>query len=282
MRRTLTVAGSDCSGGAGVQADLKTFAAHAVYGLSVITAVTAQSSIGVHAVHNLPPAVVEQQLAAVFADGLPDAVKIGMLARAETVQVTADALLRYRPAQVVLDPVMVSSSGHALLQPEGKQSLITALFPLCDLVTPNVPEAEDLAGLAISTVAAMEQAAIHIFRLGPRAVLVKGGHLDGDALDVLFDGHCFRHFRKQRIPERETHGTGCTLSAAIAANLANGLSLPQAVARAKDYVSMAIMHGRRLGPGRQVAGHMAELYQKAGVSIVEQAATQSQSTWPVG
>lgn len=269
MRRALTIAGSDCSGGAGVQADLKTFAAHAVYGLSAVTAVTAQSSTGVHAVHDLPPAVVEQQLAAVFADGLPDAVKIGMLARAETVQVAADVLRRSRPAHVVLDPVMVSSSGHALLHPQGKQTLITALFPLCDLVTPNIPEAEDLTRLAISTIAAMEQAALQISRLGPRAVLVKGGHLDGDAVDVLFDGQCFRHFRKQRIPERETHGTGCTLSAAIAANLANGLPLPQAVARAKDYVSMAIMYGRRIGPGRQVAGHMAELYRKAGVSIVD-------------
>lgn len=269
MRKALTIAGTDCSGGAGIQADLMTFAAHAVYGLSAVTAVTVQNSRGVRTVHDLPAAIIEQQVVAVFDDVAPDAVKIGMLYQAAAIAAVADTLAKYDAKNVVLDPVMISSSGHQLLQPGAEQALIERLLPLTDLLTPNIAEAERLSGLEVTDVARMEQAALAIARLGPRAVLVKGGHLKGEPVDVLFDGRQLLHFPGRRVKNRNTHGTGCTLSSAIAANLAKRLELADAVLQAKQFLELAIQNELRIGQGAGMANHLCAIYQKAGVLIVD-------------
>jgi hydroxymethylpyrimidine/phosphomethylpyrimidine kinase len=247
--RALTIAGSDSGGGAGIQADLKTFSAFRVFGMSVITAVTAQNSVGVQAVENLSPAFVAQQLRSVLDDFGADAAKCGMLSTAPIIEAVAD-VLRERPiANLVVDPVMVAKSGDPLLRPDARQALITRILPMALVVTPNLPEAESLTGLPVVDRAGMEEAARRISALGPRHVLVKGGHLKGDAVDLLWDGRAFQEFSTPRVDSPNTHGTGCTLSAAIAAGLALGNSLPDAVARAKAYVTRAIREGFQAGRG---------------------------------
>ncbi|MBT9177140.1 MAG: Hydroxymethylpyrimidine/phosphomethylpyrimidine kinase [Firmicutes bacterium] len=265
MRTALTIAGSDSSGGAGIQADLKTFSALGVYGMSVITAVTAQNTCGVSAVQDISPAIISAQIEAVFSDIPVHAVKIGMVSKVETIETIAASLGRFAPRFVVLDPVMVAKSGHALIEPAAIAALRTRLFPLALLITPNIPEAETLLGEKIADVAAMERAARALYACGPRAVLVKGGHLDGEAVDVLFDGHECRHFTAPRLAARHTHGTGCTLSAAIAALLARGYLLTEAVERAKTYISGAIAHAFPLGAGVGPVHHFYDLYRKAGL-----------------
>jgi hydroxymethylpyrimidine/phosphomethylpyrimidine kinase len=247
--RALTIAGSDSGGGAGIQADLKTFSAFRVFGMSVITAVTAQNSMGVQGVENLPPAFVAQQLDSVLDDFGADAAKCGMLSTAPIIEAVAEVLRERSLANLVVDPVMVSKSGDPLLRPDARRALVERILPLALVVTPNLPEAGALTGFPVTDRESMEEAARRIADLGPRHVLVKGGHLKGDPLDLLWDGHVFREFRGERIDSPNTHGTGCTLSAAIVAGLARGQSLTDSIARAKAYVTRAILEGFQAGRG---------------------------------
>ena len=247
--RALTIAGSDSGGGAGIQADLKTFSAFRVFGMSVITAVTAQNSVGVQGVENLAPAFVAQQLRSVLDDFGADAAKCGMLSTAPIIEAIAEVLREKPIANLVVDPVMVAKSGDPLLRPDARQALITRILPLALVVTPNLPETESLTGLLVTDRAGMEEAARRIAAMGPRNVLVKGGHLKGDAVDLLWDGRAFREFTAPRVDSPNTHGTGCTLSAGIAAGLALGDSLTDAVTRAKAYVTRAIREGFQAGRG---------------------------------
>ena len=236
----LTIAGSDPSGGAGIQADLRTFAAFGVHGASVVTALTAQDTRRVRAIAEVTPAFVAQQLDAVLDDFEVRAAKTGMLHRAPVIDVVV-ARLHTRPLpHLVVDPVMVATSGDPLLEPEGIAALRERLLPLATLVTPNLHEAEVLTGRAVTTVAEMREAARALVALGARAALVKGGHLAGDAVDVLYDGRAFRELGAPRREGRRLHGTGCVLSAAITAGLARGSDLAEAVAEAKRFVTLAI------------------------------------------
>src|SRR6516164_4389467 len=247
--RALTIAGSDSGGGAGIPADLKTFSAYRVFGMSAITAVTAQNSVGVQAVACLSPSFVARQIESVLEDFGVDAAKCGMLANATIIEAVAEALSPRRVEKLVVDPVMVAKSGASLLEPEAVRALTTRLLPLCLVVTPNLPEAEVLAGMPVASRAEMEEAARRIHALGPRHVLVKGGHLKGDAVDLLFNGRDFTAYQVSRIESDNTHGTGCTLSAAITAGLAQGRPLGEAVRDAKAYVTRAIREGFALGRG---------------------------------
>lgn len=239
MIPVLTVAGSDSSGGAGIQADLKTFGALGTYGMSCICALTAQNTKGVTMVVNTPVDMVRAQLEAVFDDIPPKAVKTGMLSSAPIVEVVADFFFSHK-VPLVVDPVMVATSGAVLLEKEAIQSYKEKLIPLSTLITPNIPEAEVLSGLSIQNEEDMKKAALALMDLGPRAVLVKGGHSVEDARDILYDGKEFHVFSGKRISTKNTHGTGCTLSSAIAAGLAKGLSLEGAVGEAKKYMEGAI------------------------------------------
>ena len=249
MKKALTIAGSDSSGGAGIQADLKSFSANGVFGMSVITAVTAQNTQGVFAVEDISAAVIAKQIEAVFDDIEVDAVKIGMVSRSETIDTISENLVKYRAKNIVVDPVMVSKSGFHLLAPEAITALIDKLLPLAMILTPNIPEAEIIATMPIKNLQDMEKAAARIFELGPQNVLLKGGHLADQATDILFDGKNFQHFSAERIPTKNTHGTGCTLAAAITANLAKGIAITEAVGRAKEYLTIAITHSLDIGKG---------------------------------
>lgn len=259
MKRLLTIAGSDSGGGAGIQADLKTFQAFGCYGMSVITAVTAQNTLGVHGIHELPPQFVVKQLESVVGDIGVDGVKIGMLSSAEIIRAVAKSLRQLEVSRLVVDPVMRAKSGDALLREDAQRALIADILPLADLLTPNIPEAEALAGGTIRSKDDMRRAAEEIHRLGAANVLVKGGHRQEDATDILFDGHDFFEFAGERIPTKNTHGTGCTYSAAIAANLASGMTLPDAIDRAKQYVTLAIREGLSLGKGVGPLNHSVKL-----------------------
>ena len=247
--KALTIAGSDSGGGAGIQADLKTFSAFRVFGMSVITAVTAQNSLGVQGVENLPPAFVAQQLRSVLEDFGADAAKCGMLSTAPIIEAVATELTSHRIEKLVVDPVMVAKSGDQLLQPEARAALADRILPLALLVTPNLPEAEVLAGIRVAEPEDMEEAARRIHLMGPRYVLVKGGHLKGDATDLLWNGRDFTRFSTPRIDSQNTHGTGCTFSAAIVAGLARGQALGDAIRSAKAYVTRAIREGFQAGRG---------------------------------
>lgn len=260
MKKALSIAGSDCSGGAGIQADLKTFAAHGVYGMSVVVSVVAENTSRVISVQDMTPGIIKDQIDAVFQDIGADAVKVGMLSQSACMEAVADRLKAYRPRNVVVDPVMVAKNGCALMQPDSMGTLIREILPLADLLTPNIPEAERITGTAIGSPADMEDAARGIAALGAKNVLVKGGHAAGDALDILFDGRRFYRFCAERIHTKNTHGTGCTYSSAIAANLALGLPLPEAVKRAKDYVTTAIRHSLPIGKGCGPTHHFYDLY----------------------
>ena len=265
MRHCLTIAGSDSCGGAGIQADLKAFCAHGTYGMSVITAVTAQNTKGVFDVQDINPTVIAHQIEAIFDDIEVHAVKIGMVSRPETIEIIAKTLKKYALPPLVIDPVMISKSGYDLLQPEAKKALIEILLPMATLITPNLPEAEVIVGYKINDVEGMKRAAIDLHKLGCQYVLVKGGHLENDATDVLYDGNEFFLLSGKRQETINTHGTGCTLSSAIAANLAKGLHVKEAVQEAKAYITHAIKHGFSIGHGVGPVHHFYELYQKAGV-----------------
>jgi hydroxymethylpyrimidine/phosphomethylpyrimidine kinase len=254
----LTIAGSDSGGGAGIQADLKTFSAFGVFGTSAITALTAQNSVGVHGVFDVPPEFVGRQIDAVLSDIGADAVKIGMLSTAPIIHAVVERLGAHGRRPVVLDPVMVAKSGDPLLQPQARAALVAEALPLAEVVTPNLHEAAALAGMTVTTEADMEEAARRIGKLGPRHVLVKGGHLPGAATDLLWDGHAFRRYTAPRLESPNTHGTGCTLSSAIAAGLARGRPLGDAVAEAKRYVSAAIAAGFQAGRGVGALRHFVD------------------------
>ena len=265
MKNLLTIAGSDSSGGAGIQADLKTFAALGTYGMSVITAVTAQNTCGVTMVQNIDLKVVEAQITAIFDDIRVDAVKIGMLSDKEIIKIIAQKLRFYQPPIIVLDPVMVSKSGFQLLAPDACETLIKELLPLATLVTPNLPEATVIVGYEVSNKDDMLKAAKDIITLGAKNVLMKGGHLQESADDLLYDGREATWFTGERINTKNTHGTGCTLSSALAANLALGLSLPEAVRKSKEYITIAINNALNIGSGCGPTHHFFDLYRKAGL-----------------
>jgi hydroxymethylpyrimidine/phosphomethylpyrimidine kinase len=256
MHRALTIAGSDSSGGAGIQADLKTFAAHGVFGMSAVTAITAQSTLGVTGIHTVPADLVTAQIEAVAADIGVDAVKTGMLATAATVEAVAAAIAALDLPFVVVDPVMVAKSGDRLLDEEAHLAIQTELLRRAYVVTPNIPEAEALLGRPIVTADATRDAARRLHDLGPTAVVVKGGHLPGPTvIDFLFDGHELVELTGPRIASSNTHGTGCTFASAIAANLALGRGLREAVALAKEYVTGAIREAPGLGRGHGPLNH---------------------------
>jgi len=239
----LTVAGSDPGGGAGIQADLQTFMALGVEGRSVITALTAQNSNGIAAIHSAPAAFVRRQIVEVMADTKIAAAKTGMLLSSETVRTVADTFLEEQVAQVVIDPVLSATTGEALLETQAVNVMIEVLFPLALIVTPNLHEAAALTGLEVESLADMEKAALRIGQWGPQFVLIKGGHLIGDPIDVLFDGSGFTHFGGRRIESRFGHGTGCKLTAAITAYLAQGDAVPSAVKKAKAFIAWVLQNG---------------------------------------
>lgn len=256
----LTIAGSDSSGGAGIQADLKTFTALRVYGASAITAITAQNSLGVHGVMDITPDMVASQMDAVLDDLEVDAVKSGMLSNQGIIEVVADRLKAHKVTNYVLDPVMVSESGHRLLQPEAYETLTTCLFPLALIVTPNLPEAEVLVGHSIKTLDDLHEAARAIADMGPRYVLMKGGHLEAaQATDYLYDGNEGVSFTSAWIDTVNTHGTGCTYAAAITACLARGLDVRDAVRDSKLYITGAIESSFDLGEGPGPLNHFWDL-----------------------
>ena len=260
MKHVLTIAGSDCSGGAGIQADLKTFATHGVYGMSVIVSVVAENTFRVIGVEDISPSMIANQLDAVFEDISVDAVKIGMLSTRSTMEAVAAKLDRFQPQNIVVDPVMVAKNGFALMSADVVDSLIALILPYADILTPNIPEAEVLTGMHIETLADMQESAERIADLGPKAVLVKGGHRIEDATDLFYDGTTFFQFPAERIDTKNTHGTGCTYSSAIAANLARGMEPYDAIKAAKDYVTMAIRHSLSIGKGCGPTHHFYNLY----------------------
>lgn len=266
MKNVLTVAGSDSCGGAGIQADLKTFSALGTYGMSVITAVTAQNTQGVFNVREMDAEIIKAQIDCLFDDIEIHGVKIGMVSSIEIIDTIAGCLEKRRASNIVVDPVMVSKSGCHLLRPESRDALVAKLFPLAVLVTPNIFEAEVITGDRIETVEEMEAAAVKIHKLGARNVVVKGGHLTGDAIDVLFDGKNFEHIKGARISTKNTHGTGCTFSSAITACLAKGMAIGEAMRTAKAYINGAIENSLELGHGVGPTNHFFDLYRKAGVS----------------
>lgn len=266
MKNVLTIAGSDSCGGAGIQADLKTFSALGTYGMSVITAVTAQNTTGVWMVREMDEEIVSKQINCLFDDIDINAVKIGMVSSVAIIN-TIGTCLQKKGATIVLDPVMVSKSGCHLLKPESTEKLIRVLFPLARVVTPNLFEAEVITGDKIETVAQMQEAAVKIHKLGACNVVVKGGHLTGDAVDVMFDGSEFNLIRGTRINTSNTHGTGCTFSSAIAAYLARGCEVHDAVKKAKKYINGAIENSLELGHGVGPTNHFYKFYSKAGELI---------------
>ena len=272
MRTALTIAGSDSSGGAGIQADLKTFQAHGVFGMTAITAITVQNTRKVYDIQEISPDIVKGQILCLFDDIAIHAVKIGMVSDAALIEAIAAALLQVERPPVVLDPVMISKSGYALLKEEAQQALVEKLFPLAEVVTPNIFEAERLVGRGIGSVEEMQTAAREILALGARKVVVKGGHLGGaQATDVLFDGQTFRELTSPRYNTPNTHGTGCTFSSAIAANLALGHPFFEAVAKAKTYISGAIRNALPIGRGHGPTHHFFDLYARAGLDEETQA-----------
>ena len=259
MKTALAIAGSDCSGGAGIQADLKTMTMHGVYGMSVVTALTAQNTTGVRSIQESTPDFLKQQLDAVFEDIYPDAVKIGMVSSRELIRVIADRLRYYEARNVVADPVMVATSGSALMKNDAVQTLIEELLPIATLVTPNIPEAQVLSGLTIERKEDMITAAKQIGDRYHCAVLLKGGHSINDANDLLYANGELRWFDGKRIDNPNTHGTGCTLSSAIASNLAKGFTLTESVRRAKNYISDALDAMLDLGKGSGPMNHAFDL-----------------------
>lgn len=260
MKKVLTIAGSDCSGGAGIQADLKTFSAHGVFGMSVIVSVVAENTSRVLEIQDVTPNMIEKQIDAVFEDIEVDAVKIGMLSQPCCMEAVAKKLKQYHPQHVVIDPVMYAKNGCPLMNPDAIQTLIKVIIPLADVLTPNLPEAEKISGIQIRNIDDMKKAGKIIYGMGPKNVLIKGGHLLGDALDILYDGNKFHEFNAKRIQTKNTHGTGCTYSSAIASNLALEMDMCKAVEQAKHYVTAAIEHSLPIGKGYGPTNHFYELY----------------------
>ena len=261
--KALTIAGSDSGGGAGIQADLKTFAARGVYGMSAITSVTAQNTVGVQGVFDIPSAFIARQIDSVLSDIGAHVIKTGMLSSAEIIVAVADRLQHYYGIPLVVDPVMVAKGGDPLLAPDAVSTLIERLIPLATVVTPNLNEAKALTGLDITDVNGMKEAARRIREMGTSCVVVKGGHLEGQAIDVLYDGDTYELFEAERIDTVNTHGTGCTFASAVAAELAKGLDIKNAVAVAKAYLTDAIQHAGSIGGGHGPVHHFHALYRDA-------------------
>jgi len=267
MKVALTIAGSDSSGGAGIQADLKTFQAHGVFGMSAVTAVTVQNTQKVYDIQEIEPRIVHDQITCLFDDVKIDAVKIGMVSSIELTKAIARALKAVNPPPVVLDPVMISKSGYRLLNQDAQGSLVDNLFPLAEVITPNIYEAEALIGKKINNADEMKNAAQEILKLGAKKVVIKGGHLEEDrATDVLYDGKEYKELHSHRVKTKNTHGTGCTFSSAIAANIALGKKFFQAVELAKEYITGAIEHSLSIGQGHGPTHHFFDLYAKSGIS----------------
>lgn len=259
MKKVITIAGSDSSGGAGIQADIKTITAHKMYAMSAITALTAQNTTGVYQIMDTTPEMVAAQITCIFEDIRPDAVKIGMVSNIEIIKSIADKLTEYKAENIVLDPVMVSTSGSKLITNQAKETLVKELLPLATVITPNIPEAEELSGQCIKTKEDMVKAAETIARGIPGAVLVKGGHRVNDAVDVLYNNGKVTWFESERVNNPNTHGTGCTLSSAIACGLADGKSLEESIKAAKNYLTGALRDGLNLGKGSGPLNHMYDL-----------------------
>jgi hydroxymethylpyrimidine/phosphomethylpyrimidine kinase len=255
--RCLTIAGSDSGGGAGIQADLKTFQAFGTYGMSAITAVTAQNTVGVQAAHELPLEIIQQQIESVVTDIGVDAVKTGMLSSATVVKLVSEMAQTHHLDNLVVDPVMVAKSGDPLLQEEARKTIKEELLPLAKVITPNMHEAETLVGREIHSLEEMEEAAAELHKLGCKWVVVKGGHHteEDDAVDVIYNGEKIRHLKGKRIRSENTHGTGCTFSSAIAAGLARGQDPWKAISRAKKYITEAIRTGISIGAGHGPTNH---------------------------
>lgn len=264
MKKVLTIAGSDCSGGAGIQADLKTMTAHKVYGMSVITALTAQNTTGVYGILDAGADFVAKQIDCVFEDIRPDAVKVGMVSNKEIIRVIAEKLAEYAAENVVVDPVMISTSGKPLMNEDAMDTLINILLPKAAVITPNILEAEALCGIHITDEKQMERAAVEIGERIETAVLLKGGHSVNDANDLLYSGGKLTWFYGERVDNDNTHGTGCTLSSAIASNLAIGFSMEESIRRAKLYITDAIGAGLNLGAGSGPLNHMSCITSKFG------------------
>lgn len=270
MKNCLSIAGSDCSGGAGIQADIKTFSANGCFGMSVVTSVVAENTNRVISVQDIDLKIIEDQIDAVFEDIQVDAVKIGMLSSESVMRTVTSSLDKYRPEKIVIDPVMIAKGGCALMKPEALETLKSKIIPMAYILTPNIPEAETITGMKIESVADMKKAAKEIHLMGASNILIKGGHMslevNRDAVDVLFDGKDFYEYINKRINTKNTHGTGCTLSSAIAANLANGLLAREAVGRAKEYVTEAIKNALDIGKGHGPTNHFYELYKIKGIT----------------
>lgn len=266
MKKALTIAGSDSSGGAGIQADLKTFAAQGVFGMSVLTAITAQNTIGVQGVFEIPPDFIARQIDSIAGDIGVDVVKTGMLSSSSVISIVASKIREHKLLPVVVDPVMVAKGGGSLLHESAMGALIKELLPLADVVTPNLHEANILCGLEIKNFDEMKEAARLIHKMGPRNVIIKGGHLpkESDAIDILFDGESFQEFHSARIQTKNDHGTGCTFASAIAANLARQMSVTEAVKNAKEYLTNILRASidLNIGHGRGSMNHTGALHAK--------------------
>ena len=269
MKKALSIAGSDCSGGAGIQADIKTMTMNGVYAMTAVTALTAQNTLGVYAIQESTPEFLKQQIDAVFEDIVPDAVKIGMVSSSELIRVIADRLRFYNAQNIVVDPVMVATAGSALMKTDAIQTLIDKLLPLATVVTPNIPEAQVLSDMEISNKTDMETAAKYICDKYGCAVLLKGGHSINDANDLLYNGREMVWFEGKRIANPNTHGTGCTLSSAIASNLAKGFSLEESIKRAKNYISDALTAMLDLGKGSGPMQHNFDLQGEYAKEVME-------------
>ncbi|WP_124098140.1 bifunctional hydroxymethylpyrimidine kinase/phosphomethylpyrimidine kinase [Ruminococcus sp. Marseille-P6503] len=265
MKNCLAIAGSDCSGGAGIQADLKAFSAMGTFGMSVVTSVVAENTSRVISIQDIDCGIIADQIDAVFEDIQVDGVKIGMLSNADIMKTVAEKLKEYKPRFAVIDPVMVATSGGALLKSDSLDALVNEIIPLSFVLTPNIPEAEVLSGMKIETVGDMQKAAVRIHDLGADNVLVKGGHLTEEATDILYDGENFHSFSHERIASRNTHGTGCTLSSAITARLARGDDIITAVHTAKIYLTEAIRNSFSVGKGNGPVNHFYEYYNMKGL-----------------
>lgn len=262
MKTALTIAGSDSGGGAGIQADLKTFSALGVFGTSAITSLTAQNTVGVDGIFDVTPEFVGLQIDAVARDIGVDAAKTGMLSSPEIVIKVSEKIKQYRIKKLVVDPVMVAKSGDHLLRPEARDALVRRLLPLAHVITPNTEEAKVLTGISIKNLSDMKRAARKMIEMGIKNVVIKGGHLSGNALDIFYNGEEFVEFPSKRIETKNTHGTGCTFSAAITAELAKGGNLRDAIRAAKDYITNAIQHALDIGRGHGPTHHFANVYKE--------------------
>lgn len=260
MKKVLTIAGSDSSGGAGIQADLKAFSANKTFGMSVITAITAQNTMGVTDIFDIPESTVESQIRAIFEDIEVSATKIGMVSNERIIIKIASELKKYNAENIVVDPVMVSTTGYDLLKPEAKKALIENLLPIAKVLIPNLRETEVLCDMKIDTIEDMKEAGKKILQMGPEYVLVKGGHLEGNCIDVLVSKDNIVELVGERINSKNTHGTGCTLSSAIASNLANGYDVLESVRLAKEYITGAIKNSFDVGHGSGPVNHFYKFY----------------------